>query len=185
MGAVKALLEYGGETFLDRLIGVFGEHCGMVVAVLGYGAEGVARGLKRQGEAVLVMNAEPERGQFSSLQAGLRVAAGRGCAVFFHLVDMPAIEGGTVVRLCEAWEARAEGTMVLQPTFKGKRGHPVLLAPEAAARMTAMDGGRTAREALAEFAGATVEVEVEDAGVCRDADTPEEYRAMREGARRN
>jgi CTP:molybdopterin cytidylyltransferase MocA len=38
MGAPKPLLDCGGETFLDRLIGVFSTSCRPVIAVLGHHA---------------------------------------------------------------------------------------------------------------------------------------------------
>ena len=37
MGSPKALLEYRGETFLDRLTRIFAAHCDPVIVVLGAG----------------------------------------------------------------------------------------------------------------------------------------------------
>jgi hypothetical protein len=56
MGSPKALLEFRGETFLDRLIGLFSRRCSPVIAVLGTQHEIVRAGLRRAGEALLVQN---------------------------------------------------------------------------------------------------------------------------------
>ncbi|MBC8166751.1 MAG: NTP transferase domain-containing protein, partial [Bryobacteraceae bacterium] len=46
MGTPKALLEFAGETFLNRLIGLFEQHCAQVIVVLGYDAERIRAGAK-------------------------------------------------------------------------------------------------------------------------------------------
>jgi CTP:molybdopterin cytidylyltransferase MocA len=72
MGRPKPLLVYQGETFLDRLIRVFGTCCSPVVVVLGHGAETIRAGLRRAAEAVIVLNENWANGQLSSMQCGLR-----------------------------------------------------------------------------------------------------------------
>ncbi len=47
MGFPKALLEFRGETFLDRLIAALSEHCSPVVAVLGARAQEIRAGVRR------------------------------------------------------------------------------------------------------------------------------------------
>ena len=62
MGSPKALLDYGGETFLDRLIGLLAGVCGSVTVVLGYHAAVIHSGIRRVAQAVFVLNPEPSRG---------------------------------------------------------------------------------------------------------------------------
>ena len=69
MGTPKALLDYRGETFLDRLIRVLGAVCDPVIVVLGYHAEQIRAGVN--GRVQFVVNPTPTRGQLSSLQTGL------------------------------------------------------------------------------------------------------------------
>jgi len=69
MGSPKALLEYQGQTFLNRLIRVLGEVCDPVIAVLGYHAEIIRA--QAIGSVQFVVNPDPDRGQLSSLQTGL------------------------------------------------------------------------------------------------------------------
>ena len=77
MGSPKALLEFRGETFLDRLIGLFSRCCSPVIVVLGAQQETVRAGLRRPAEALIVENPDFLRGQLSSMQCGLRAVPGR------------------------------------------------------------------------------------------------------------
>jgi molybdenum cofactor cytidylyltransferase len=43
MGTPKALLDYRGETFVERLVRVLGENCKPVIVVLGYHAEAIQK----------------------------------------------------------------------------------------------------------------------------------------------
>ncbi len=178
MGAPKPLLQFEGETFLDRLVRLFSPHCHRVIAVLGYQAETVARGLQRPGVPVLVLNPKPECGQLSSLQTGLRALSARPTAVFFHPVDIPAIQEETIIRLCAAWETAPAGTLVLQPRHRGRKGHPVLLAATLIPELLALPPEGSARDVLRRHVERTIDVDVEDPGILRDADTPEDYRRL-------
>ena len=65
MGRPKALLDYRGEAFLNRLISLFAAHCSPVIVVLGAGAEEI-RGHAR-GTATFVVNQQYRSGQTSSI----------------------------------------------------------------------------------------------------------------------
>jgi CTP:molybdopterin cytidylyltransferase MocA len=101
MGRPKALLDWGGECYLDRLIRIFGAHCEDVVVVLRRGGEQQLGGCGRLRAARIAVNEEPERGQMSSLLAGLAaVEAGR--EVLFTPVDYGHVREETVAALAQA-----------------------------------------------------------------------------------
>lgn len=179
MGSPKALLRYQGECFVDRLVRVFATRCARVIVVLGHDAQTVARGMECSGEAVLVLNPRPERGQFSSLQTGLRAAGSGVRAVFFHPVDIPAIQPETVARLSAAWAELPAGVQVLKPAHRARTGHPVLIAAAVAEELLALPPESNTREALQRYSGAAVEVA--DAGIHGDTDTPEDYSKLVSG----
>jgi CTP:molybdopterin cytidylyltransferase MocA len=91
MGSPKALLEFQGETFLDRLIGLFSRRCSPVIAVLGAQQEMVRAGLRRADVALLVENPDFRLGQLTSMQCGLRAVPAEADGVLFTLVDHPAV----------------------------------------------------------------------------------------------
>lgn len=180
MGSPKALLLYRGETFVDRLVRVFAARCARVIVVLGHDAQTVARGMERSGEALLVLNPRPELGQFSSLLAGLRAAGGSARAVFFHPVDIPAIQPETVARLAAAWDELPAGVQVLKAAHHGRTGHPVLIAAAVAEQLLALPPESNTRDSLRPYRGAAVEVV--SAAIHADTDTPEDYSNLISGA---
>ena len=101
MGSPKALLEFQGETFLDRLIGLFSRRCSPVIAVLGAQHEIVRAGLRRVGEALLVQNPDFRLGQLTSMQCGLLAVPADADGVLFTLVDHPAVAPATIAALID------------------------------------------------------------------------------------
>lgn len=165
MGQPKALLEYRGETFLDRLIGLFEARCSTVVVVLGYHAEAIRKGVRRV--ARFVVNPYPERGMLSSLQTGLAALPAECESFFFTPVDYPAISAATVARLAESQAA------VAIPRFAGKRGHPVLCRRELATEFLAC--ADKASDVIHAHIAETEYIEVDDAGILTDVDDAEAY----------
>lgn len=179
MGRAKALLEYEGETFLDRLIGLLGAECSPVLVVLGDRSAEIRAGLRRAAEAEFVVNPAPERGQFSSLQCALRVLPA-GCEGFlFTPVDYPAVQPATVAAVVRAFCEKRPAAAA--PRYRGKGGHPVCCAPALAAEMLLEPAGSQARLVLRRHAAEICHVEVEDAGVVEDVDDPGAYARLVRG----
>ncbi len=179
MGTPKALLDAGADTtFLDRLAGVFLD-CGCAVyAVLGGDAERIAAATRRASEIVFVLNPNPARGQISSLQCGLRVAARGAKGVFFTPVDTPGLERDTVLALMNAF---GESDYVV-PVFDGQRGHPVLVRAGCAGEFMTLPEGATARDVLQARRPATRLVEVPDKAILDDIDDHAAYEQWRRRA---
>jgi molybdenum cofactor cytidylyltransferase len=166
-------------TFLSRVIDLARVGCehGPIVVV------GRSQGAPPQPTStpvVQAVNPHPERGMFSSVQVGLRVvsdAAGTPVTTMLFLVDHPLVQPRTVAWLWalvdRAAPAPADDT-VLVPVYTGRRGHPVVLSPQAV--RCALEAPADARlDRLLERL-AVLEVRVGDPGVIRDIDTPERYR---------
>ena len=122
MGNPKALLEYRGETFVNRLVRLLSYGCERVIRGLGYHAETIRA---RMDGAEIVVNPDPSRGQLSSLQTGLREVPQDVEAVLFTPVDSPSVRESTITRVVEAFRSRNENTLLVIPRFNGRRGHPV------------------------------------------------------------
>ncbi len=170
MGRPKALLEFRGETFLDRLIGLMARRCRPVIVVLGAQAAEIRAGLRRRGEARMVENADYRLGQFSSMQRGLREVPAEAGAVLFTLVDHPAVRAETIAALM------AEAAAPLRiPRYAGRRGHPILFSNMLTAEFLALPAEASAREVIARRAGEAAYVEVDDPGVLADVDDAAAY----------
>lgn len=172
MGSPKALLEAGGETFLDRMIGLVQPFCTQVIVVLAHDADRIRAGVRRPAD--FVVNPEPERGQLSSLQCGLRAVHPGMDAVFYTPVDFPSIRAETVKALTTAF---VPGVAAIAPQHDGRHGHPVLLSAAVIPMFLAPDA-TTARDVL--HTTAVQYIDVNDPGILRDVDTPEDYRTVAE-----
>jgi molybdenum cofactor cytidylyltransferase len=187
MGAPKALLDYRGETFLDRLIRVVATVAEPLV-VLGYGAEAVQAGSTRP--ARFVVNPDPRRGQLSSLQTALAAAPSDFEGFLFIPVDCPAVAEETVRRLAAAFARRDPATLFVIPRYDQRhgqgrgqmRGHPVFAAPPIAREILALAPTAQARDVVHRHVPDTLYVDVDDAGILADIDDPAAYRQLIEAA---
>lgn len=178
MGAPKALLDYGGETFVGRLVRVLGTQCGPILVVLGYHADAVRAGIPAS--AKIVVNPDPGRGQLSSLQTALEALPAAVSGFAFIPVDSPAVSEETVAMLARAFEERDPSTLFVIPRQNGQRGHPVFAARAMAAEFLALPPTAEAREVVHAHVARTRYVDVEDAGIFADVDDPEAYHRLQE-----
>ena len=81
--------------------------------------------------ASLVVNPDPSRGQFSSLQVGLHEVLNHGRdAAMVTLVDRPPVGAATIQALHDAFEISDQNIWAVIPEFSGKHGHPYLVGRE-------------------------------------------------------
>ena len=171
MGSPKALLEFRGETFLDRLIRCFSAYCSPVIVVLGHEPEVIRAGV-RSGSAVFVLNPDYSRGQFSSMQCGLRAVPDDAEGIVFTPVDHPNIEPATVQQLM-ATRAR-----IAIPQYLGRHGHPVLFNRALIPEFLALDPDAQARQVLHGHASEIRYLDVADPGILEDIDDPDAYHRL-------
>ena len=169
MGRPKALLELRGETFLDRLIRIYTPRVARVIVVLGHQAAEIRAAL-RPSRAEFVINPEPERGQFSSLQAGL--AATDADAALFQPIDYPAVAESTLDRLL------AGGPGFAIPRYAGERGHPILLDRPLREALLALPASAQARDVTRAQYPRVRFVDVDDPAVTADIDAPADYEEL-------
>lgn len=170
MGVPKPLLQYRGETFLDRLIGLFAARCSPVIVVLGAAAEQIRAEVARP--ATFVVNCDYALGQTSSMQCGLRAVPADASAMLFTLADHPAVAPETL----DAVLACAEPLCV--PRYRGKRGHPIRFSRRLIAEFLALPPTGAARDVVRAHAHETVFLDLDDPGIVTDVDDPEAYRSL-------
>jgi molybdenum cofactor cytidylyltransferase len=173
MGAPKALLEYKGQTFLERLLNCFAAACSSITVVLGYHADAIRSGVDLDRRATVVVNPEPERGMLSSWKWGLASMASAD-AVLVSPVDYPAIKSETVSAVIDAiddWDFAV-------PRHEGRHGHPICFRAAIIPEFLALPEDGQARDVVHRHRGSTVYVDVDDAGILRDVDDPAAYRAL-------
>ena len=178
MGRPKALLPAGpaGETFVSRIVRTLraGGVDDVVVVAAGL-AEEITRVLSREEPPPrVVINPEPGRGQFSSLQVGLHAVSRPGVSgMLVTLVDVPLVNAGTIERLLAVH--RSTGAPVVRPERQGRHGHPVIFDRSVFGEIGAAPAGSSAKAIIAAHLRASVSVPVAEDGPFRDIDTPAEY----------
>jgi len=186
MGRDKALLPWppsdanlSKDTFLSAAIRLFSPHVDLVLVVAGKNAQQLAPIVYANG-ATLVVNPDPERGQFSSLQTGLREVLGRGRdAAMITLVDRPPVRPETVRALREAFDrAVLQYRWAVIPEYQGKHGHPILVAREMIEAFLRAPNSSNARDIEHTHQMQIEYLTVDDPGVAANVDTPEQYQAL-------
>jgi len=179
MGSPKALLDYRGETFIQRLMRVLSTVCDPVIVVLGYHADALRPAVP---DATIVVNPAPERGQLSSLQSGLAALPPDAEGFLFTPVDSPAVEMATVERLALEFRRRDPATQLVIPRFAGKRGHPVFATRAIANELTALPLTAQARAIIPSHVADTLYIDVSDTRILADIDDRDAYRRLSEAS---
>jgi len=170
-GGKKLLAPIDGEPLLDHTIRSLLE--GGVTEVIVVVGTDARRELERDVNAMNdprvrpVENPDPSRGMFSSIQVG--VATANGDALVVLPGDMPYVRPETVSAVIAKYRERRA---IVSPRYKGKRGHPVVMPLSLRDEIAATAPTANLHEVIKHHQDERVDLEVEDAGVVRDVDTP-------------
>lgn len=179
MGRPKALLELRGQSFLESVLATM-QSAGIVsrVVVAGPNADQVASLVPS--DTILVSTGTGPH-PIDSVRAGVR-SAGDADAILVWPIDHPHVRSATVRALLTAF--RGATTPIVAPSFHHRRGHPVIWARATWPALLADEvGEREGARGVARLFQVH-HVNVPDAAVVDDIDTPEAYArllAEREG----
>lgn len=162
---VRHTLENIAGVVPDEPIVVTGHEADMVTAAL------VGLDLK------IVHNPKFATGLSTSLVTGLGALDDEVDGVLVCLADMPRVSREDIKKLIAAFDP-IENRAICVPTFRGKRGNPVLWGREFFDPMSRVSGDVGARHLIGAHDDKVVEVEVDGDGVILDVDTPEMLKAV-------
>lgn len=187
MGQPKMLLKWGNTTILEHVISVFA-NAGVenIVVVTGSAREEVEK-IVSAAQTMYPVHSVFNEGFYegemlSSIQCGLRGFTPptlshkeREAAALIALGDQPQVRERSVRRVCEMF--KETGSPLVVPSYHMRRGHPWLVERSLWDEILAMRAPQTPRDFLNAHAEEIRYVEVDDAGILADLDTPEQYRA--------
>lgn len=175
-GGGKLLAKLGGQPIIEAVLENLREApVDEIIVIVGAEAGRLSEVCERYGVRT-VANEEWERGQATSVLAGLRASGGRAAVVL--LGDQPFVGAEAVERLVAAF---AEGAKVAVATYGGKRRNPVLFSREVWPLLEAeLAGDEGARSVLRRHPELVVEVPCEGVGDPTDVDTREDLRRLEE-----
>jgi molybdenum cofactor cytidylyltransferase len=199
MGSPKALLPFRGHTFLEHLLDVIRDpspnanvapqqtkgpatqgappgnrRIGCTRVVLGAHEETI-RAQCALDHASVVVNFDWRLGQLSSIHEALRsLPAGETDGIILFLVDHPMVTKDLVAALIRAfYDSNAP---IVVPTYRGKRGHPVIFARSLYGELIAAPRSQGARSVVWAHAAEVVEVPTNEEGVVLNLNDPETLR---------
>ena len=189
MGTDKALLRWppvsraadaaSGETLLSAAIKALKAQADDVIVVTGRNAAALAPVASACGASVIV-NPDPERGQFSSLQTGLREVVARGYdAAMITPVDCPPLAAATLEVLRTEFErALGRGKWAVAPEHDGRHGHPLVAGRALIEAFLSTPVTANARDVKRAHADRIEYVPVAEPLISVDLNTPDEYEAL-------
>lgn len=188
MGEPKALLPLGGATALERAArSIMAAGIGDIVVVTGHERLLVAAEIARLGlrEA---HNPDYVMGMFTSIQAGVRSLPEDIGGFLILPVDCALVRSRVITALMETHQGKQEAKEadvrvdVLHPTCCGLRGHPPLVDGRLRNLLVTASPENNLGAMLDEQTANDHEVEVGDASILLDMDSPEDYRRLRKFA---
>lgn len=178
MGRPKATLPLGEhDTFLSRIVATFLD-AGVddVVVVVGHHAREIAESFSASDlRARFVVNPNYDRGQLSSIVAGLAVVDRPGVvAALVTLVDVPLVSADTVRAVINCY--RRTHAPVVRPTSGTRHGHPLLIDRSLFAELRTAEPESGAKPVVRAHASALGDIPIADEGAFTDIDNEEDYR---------
>lgn len=173
MGDFKPMLNIGSISIAQRIVANF-HQAGVekIVMITGYNATTLERHLSGNG-IIFLRNENYEHTQmFDSAKIGLEYLRDKCDRILFTPVDIPLFTSATVSTLIDS------GAELACPVCGGQQGHPILIASRLVDAILADSGEGGLQGAIGRCGCQMQKIEVEDAGILHDADTPEDYRTL-------
>jgi len=148
-----------------------------VVVVLGWEAMRVREALAEL-QCYLVVNKDYQKGQSSSVKAGLREVAGRAEAILILPGDVAKIDPRSINMVVEEYNSRR--SLILVAACAGRSGHPILLSKELFKEIEQIEEATFGLKAVVSRHESEVRmVETGSENVLRDVDTPKDLKLLK------
>lgn len=125
-------------------------------------------------DVLFVDNERFEEGMLSSVQAGVDSIGQEIDGFLILLGDQPMVSETVINRLISVFQKTEKGLIV--PSFKGKRGHPVLISSKYKKSIKSLNPKIGLRELFLNNTNDILEIEVDYDTILKDIDTPEDYK---------
>jgi molybdenum cofactor cytidylyltransferase len=173
MGKPKQLLEIGGKTLVSIVIEyILASIIDDIIIVTQPDLPLIND--NEYPEVKRVVNKEWQRGQSSSMKAGLSAVDQKTEAVMFFMADQPMVDKGVINRLIISFQET--GKPIISPLYNGKKGAPVIFKRRLFDELNLIQGDRGGRDLLEVYPVEYVNIEMPLAAM--DVDTPEEYEKL-------
>ena len=176
MGRPKAFLPHRqpGVTFLGHLIWSASRGGADSIHVVGRVGDTALRQAAAEAGAHYIENPRPDGGQLSSILSGIDgIPDSDVRSILLLPVDIPLVSAEVIAAVLEA--AGRSTKPIVRTSHRGRHGHPVLFKPAVFGELRRVDPAIGARAVVRADPARVLDVEVDEAGVLDDVDTPADY----------
>jgi len=172
MGKINKLLaDIDGKPMTAHVVdAVITSAVSPVIVVTGHEPERLEEALAER-DVRFIHNPDYADGLSTSLRSGLALLNNDVDGAVVCLGDMPSVNATHINRLVEAFDP-ASGHAIIVPTFKGKRGNPVLWHRRFFSQMSDVSGDVGARHLIGDNEDCLLEIAMDDDSILADLDTP-------------
>jgi len=127
----KLLLPWKGTTVVAHVVNqLLDAAVDEVIVVLGYEADLVKRTITKNVRIRFVYNEDFEKGMTTSIQKGVAAADPNSKGFMICLSDLVLMESSDYNKIADAWQKEfvQDGKTIVLPTYKGKRGNPIVFS---------------------------------------------------------
>lgn len=169
----KPMLPMGENSIIKRVVQTLKKaDVSPIVVITGHNAKQLERHLLDQ-NVICIYNPDYEKtDMFASAKIGMQYLQGKSNAILFTPADVPLFTVNTVKQLMQA-----DG-LIAKPVCNGRGGHPLFLKEAVFSPILNYTGGGGLKGALQALKEPIQQIQVEDAGILYDADTPADYQKL-------
>jgi molybdenum cofactor cytidylyltransferase len=177
-GPNKLLEEIGGRPLVRIAVEeALGSRARPVIVVTGHQREQIEAALKGL-PVEFAYNRDFAAGLGASLRAGISALPAQADGVIVCLGDMPQVDAAMIDQLIGALDPD-NGALIAVPSIDGQRGNPVVWSRRFFPDLMSVEGDIGARNLIARYGEAVVEVPLVGNAALTDIDTPEALEAVR------
>jgi len=177
MGKFKPLLKLNNNSFVRTIIEKMTLFCDEVIVITGHNKELMDLELsevKQNDKIKIVYNDKYKEGMFTSLLKGIEHSTS-GNWVLYHFVDQPGIPESFYEQIISEIDNDFDW---IQPTYKGKKGHPILFNEKVARAILASNTNSNLKQISSKNDFRKKFVEVLTPSIFFDIDTVDDYNEL-------
>jgi molybdenum cofactor cytidylyltransferase len=174
MGTPKMLLPYRGATIIETVIqNIASSSVEKTLVVLGSNGDQILEAISEY-PVMHCYNDAYKSGMLSSVKCGFAHLPDECGAALVFPGDQPMIREKDINIVLSAWHESGKGIVV--PTFRGRRGHPLLIDRKYRQEVMTLDESDGLRALAMKHPGDVREIETDNPLILKDIDTAEDYR---------
>lgn len=170
----KPLMSIDNRSMIETTINNYKQFCvDEIVVVTGYRSRDIKIKLKDLNVDFVENENYHNNHMFDSVCLGLRGLKNKVDFTFISPADSPFVQQFTLNKMME--EMMNSSYNLIQPSYEGKNGHPLLLNKSAVNKVLCHDGTNGLQGAIANMEGDCKNLSFVDPGIILDADTGTDY----------